>query len=57
MTVTGHPVSQELWRRVGVSLRLVAIGSVLGAVIGVAAGRGERCASIASAIVSSPCCR
>ncbi|BBU21808.1 ABC transporter permease [Mycobacterium xenopi] len=38
VTVTGHPVSQELWRRVGVSLRLVAIGSVLGAVIGVAAG-------------------
>ncbi|BCO35062.1 ABC transporter permease [Mycobacterium heckeshornense] len=37
-TVTGHPVSQELWRRIGVSLRLLAIGSVLGAVIGVAAG-------------------
>jgi peptide/nickel transport system permease protein len=37
-TVTGHPVSQELWRRIGISLRLVAIGSVLGAVIGVVAG-------------------
>ncbi|WP_343600115.1 ABC transporter permease [Mycobacterium sp.] len=37
-TVTGHPVSEELWRRIGVSLRLVVIGSVLGAVIGVVAG-------------------
>jgi peptide/nickel transport system permease protein len=37
-TVTGHPVSQELWRRIGVSLRLVVIGSVLGTVIGVVAG-------------------
>jgi peptide/nickel transport system permease protein len=37
-TVTGHPVSQELWRRIGVSLRLVVIGSVLGTVIGVLVG-------------------
>ncbi len=37
-TVTGHPVSQELWRRVWVSLRLVLIGSVLGTVIGVVVG-------------------
>ncbi len=37
-TVTGQPVSGDLWRRVGVSLRLVAIGSVLGAVIGVVVG-------------------
>jgi peptide/nickel transport system permease protein len=37
-TVTGHPVSQELWRRIGVSLRLVVIGSVLGAVVGVVVG-------------------
>lgn len=37
-TVTGHPVSEELWRRIGVSLRLVVIGSVLGTVIGVVAG-------------------
>src|SRR5271166_5491486 len=37
-TVTGHPVSQELWRRIGVSLRLVVIGSVLGTVIGVILG-------------------
>ncbi|MGH3958115.1 ABC transporter permease [Mycobacterium sp.] len=37
-TVTGHPVSQELWRRIGVSLRLVVIGSVLGTVIGVIVG-------------------
>ncbi|MDI3315520.1 MAG: ABC transporter permease [Mycobacterium sp.] len=37
-TVTGHPVAQELWRRIGVSLRLVAIGSVLGTMIGVVVG-------------------
>ncbi|PRI14585.1 ABC transporter permease [Mycobacterium shigaense] len=37
-TVTGHPVSQELWRRIGVSLRLVVIGSVLGTLIGVLVG-------------------
>ncbi|HYB36188.1 MAG TPA: ABC transporter permease [Mycobacterium sp.] len=37
-TVTGHPVSQELWRRIGVSLRLVVIGSVLGTGIGVIVG-------------------
>jgi peptide/nickel transport system permease protein len=37
-TVTGHPVAQELWRRIGVSLRLVVIGSVLGTVIGVVVG-------------------
>jgi peptide/nickel transport system permease protein len=37
-TVTGQPVSDELWRRIGVSLRLLVIGSVLGTVIGVAVG-------------------
>ncbi len=37
-TVTGHPVSSELWRRIGVSLRLLLIGSVLGTVIGVVVG-------------------
>jgi peptide/nickel transport system permease protein len=37
-TVSGHPVSQELWRRIGVSLRLLVIGSVLGTVIGVIVG-------------------
>ncbi len=37
-TVTGHPVSEELGRRVGVTLRLVLIGSVLGTVIGVVVG-------------------
>jgi peptide/nickel transport system permease protein len=37
-TVTGHPVSQELWRRIRVSLRLVVIGSVLGTVIGIIVG-------------------
>ncbi len=37
-TVTGQPVADELWRRIGVSLRLVVIGSVLGTVIGVVVG-------------------
>ncbi|WP_199255388.1 ABC transporter permease [Mycolicibacterium mengxianglii] len=37
-TVAGQPVSDELWRRVGVSLRLVVIGSVVGAVVGVVLG-------------------
>ncbi|MGV0789144.1 ABC transporter permease [Mycolicibacterium sp. XJ2] len=38
MTIGGQPVTDELWRRVGVSLRLLVIGSVVGTVIGVAAG-------------------
>ncbi len=37
-TVAGQPVSEELWRRIGVSLRLLLIGSVLGTVIGVVVG-------------------
>jgi peptide/nickel transport system permease protein len=37
-TVGGQPVSDELWRRVGVSLRLLVIGSVIGTIIGVVAG-------------------
>lgn len=37
-TVTGQPVAAELWRRIGVSLRLVVIGSILGTVIGVVVG-------------------
>jgi peptide/nickel transport system permease protein len=37
-TVTGHPVSQELWSRVWVSLRLVVIGSLVGTVAGVVLG-------------------
>ncbi|UXA16775.1 ABC transporter permease [Mycobacterium sp. SMC-4] len=37
-TVAGQPVGEELWRRVGVSLRLVVIGSLVGTVIGVVAG-------------------
>ena len=37
-TVTGQPVSDELWRRIGVSLRLVLIGSLLGTVVGVVVG-------------------
>ena len=38
VTVGGQPVSQELWRRVGVSLRLVVTGSVLGRLLGVIVG-------------------
>jgi peptide/nickel transport system permease protein len=37
-TVTGHPVSQELWPRVGVSVRLVLIGSLVGTLTGVVLG-------------------
>jgi peptide/nickel transport system permease protein len=37
-TVNGQPVSDELGRRIGVSLRLLVIGSVLGTVIGVVVG-------------------
>ena len=37
-TVTGHPVSQELWPRVGVSVRLVLIGSLVGTLAGVVLG-------------------
>ena len=29
-SVTGHPVSGELWRRIGVSLRLLLVGSLAG---------------------------
>ncbi|MEI6251805.1 MAG: ABC transporter permease [Mycobacteriaceae bacterium] len=37
-TVNGQPVADELWRRIGVSLRLLVIGSLLGTVIGVVVG-------------------
>jgi peptide/nickel transport system permease protein len=37
-TITGQPISDELGRRVGVSLRLLLIGSVLGTLIGVVIG-------------------
>jgi peptide/nickel transport system permease protein len=37
-TIGGQPVSDELWRRIGVSLRLLIIGSVVGTVIGVVVG-------------------
>ena len=37
-TVNGQPVSAELWRRIGASLRLLVIGSVLGTLIGVGVG-------------------
>jgi peptide/nickel transport system permease protein len=37
-TIAGQPVSQELWRRIVVSLRLLVIGSIVGTVIGVVVG-------------------
>jgi peptide/nickel transport system permease protein len=37
-TVTGQPVTEELGRRVGVSLRLLVIGSVVGTLAGVVLG-------------------
>ncbi|MFE3191634.1 ABC transporter permease [Nocardia sp. NPDC059240] len=37
-TLAGQPVSQELPRRIGVSLRLVLIGSVLGTLLGILVG-------------------
>ncbi len=37
-TVTGHPVARELWHRIGISLRLVVTGSVLGTLLGVVLG-------------------
>ncbi|MEE6175702.1 ABC transporter permease [Mycobacterium sp. 050134] len=37
-TITGQPVDDTLWRRVGVTLRLLVIGSVAGTVLGIAAG-------------------
>ena len=37
-TAGGQPVSEQLWRRIGISLRLVALGSVIGTVIGVVLG-------------------
>lgn len=38
VTVNGQPVSAELGRRIGVSLRLLIVGSVAGTIVGVAAG-------------------
>ncbi|MDT7761231.1 MAG: glutathione transport system permease protein [Mycobacterium sp.] len=37
-TIGGQPVSDELWRRIGVTLRLLVTGSLLGTVIGVVVG-------------------
>jgi peptide/nickel transport system permease protein len=37
-TIAGQPIADQLWSRIGVSLRLVFIGSVIGAVLGVVIG-------------------
>jgi peptide/nickel transport system permease protein len=37
-SISGQPVSSEMWRRMGVSLRLLIIASVLGGLLGVAVG-------------------
>jgi peptide/nickel transport system permease protein len=37
-TIGGQPVSDELWRRIGVSLRLLVIGVIVGTIIGVVVG-------------------
>ena len=37
-TAAGQPVSEQLWQRVGISLRLVVLGSLFGAVVGVVLG-------------------
>jgi peptide/nickel transport system permease protein len=37
-TITGQPVADEMWQRIGISLRLVVIGSVVGTIIGVVVG-------------------
>ncbi|MGH8976291.1 MAG: ABC transporter permease [Acidimicrobiia bacterium] len=39
-TVDGGSVNEQMWRRMGVSLRLLIIGSFLGALVGVAIGVG-----------------
>jgi peptide/nickel transport system permease protein len=37
-TIAGQPIADQLWSRIGVSLRLVFIGSVIGAILGVVIG-------------------
>jgi peptide/nickel transport system permease protein len=37
-TIDGQPLRGEMWRRLGVTLRLLLIGSILGGVLGVAVG-------------------
>jgi peptide/nickel transport system permease protein len=38
VTVTSQPITDELWRRVGVSLRLFLAGTILGVAVGVLVG-------------------
>jgi peptide/nickel transport system permease protein len=37
-TIAGQPVSSEMWRRMGVTLRLLVVGSFIGGALGVAVG-------------------
>ena len=53
-TVTGQPVADELGRRIGVSLRLLMIGSVLGATLGVLIGAWSAVRQYRLSIASSP---
>jgi glutathione transport system permease protein len=41
MTTTDHPITDELWRRVGVSLRLFLLGITIGILLGVLIGVGS----------------
>lgn len=38
LTVSNHPVTEQLWVRAGVSLQLLLVGSILGAILGVVLG-------------------
>lgn len=51
-TITGQPVGTELGRRIGVSLRLLVVGSVFGTVAGVVIGAWVPSGSTGSATAS-----
>lgn len=61
-TVADQPINQELWRRVGISLRLFLAGTVLGVIVGVLVGvlsairqykLSDRVATLASFVILS----
>ena len=57
-TITGQPISDELGRRILASLRLLVLGSVIGAVLGVLVGAVGRDPPVpTSATTSYRCCR